>query len=211
MPTQTFCTDVDLIQWEPNVLREAAFASQTLLAGNAELAGTTLTISEGSLEDAGIAANHVIVLGGDVNGCFPIISVDSATSLTLSVLYDDMDTIVPPVARAPSAVEGSVPFAIRTFWPQRAIVSEILQQAAGAGTILDPQTLRRPCVLGTLQLIYSALAAAAPDEAHFGVRAEIYERFYRRAMRSAVVQMDLNGDGQADVRRLLSIVQFNRV
>ena len=27
----TYCTDVDLIQWEPNLLKDAAFASQTLL------------------------------------------------------------------------------------------------------------------------------------------------------------------------------------
>ena len=33
----TYCTDVDLITWEPNVLKDAAFASQTLIAGTADL------------------------------------------------------------------------------------------------------------------------------------------------------------------------------
>ena len=27
----TFCTDIDLLHWEPNILRDAAFASQTLI------------------------------------------------------------------------------------------------------------------------------------------------------------------------------------
>src|SRR2546430_2194433 len=155
MSNSTFCTDVDLLQWEPNVLREATFASQTLLSGTGELSGTTFTIVAGSLEDAVITADHVIVLGGDVNGCFPIVSVDSSTALTLTVLYDDFDSADSPVPRAPSPVSGSIPFAIRTFWPQRAIVSEILRQAAGTGTIVNGKSLRRPCVLGTLQMIYS--------------------------------------------------------
>ena len=35
----TFCTDTDLLPWEPNLLREASFASQTLLTGTGDLAG----------------------------------------------------------------------------------------------------------------------------------------------------------------------------
>src|SRR5437762_851408 len=113
----TYCTDVDLIQWEPNLLKDAAFASQTLIAGTANLAGSTLTI---------------------------------------------------------------------------------------------PQSLTRACAMGTLQMIYSALAAVSGAPAEYKVRAELYEKLYGRAMRSARVELDLNGDGIADCRRDLSVLQLTR-
>jgi hypothetical protein len=219
MPTPTYCTDLDLLHWEPNILRDAAFVSQTLISGTGDLAGTDFTIAAGSFSDAKVATDQVIVIGGDVNGCFPITAVKTTTSLSISVLYDELidgETRTP--ARAGSAT--AVPFAVRTFWPQRLVVSELLAQAAGAGqsrngeapaAILDAVSLRRACVLGTLQMIYSALAAAAEeDEPHFGIRAELYERLYRRAMRSARVAMDLDGDGKADVVRALNVLDLRR-
>ena len=206
-----FCTDADLLPWEPNIFRDAPFASQTLLAGTGTLSGTDFTIASGSFEDAGISANHVIVLGGDADGCFPIVSVDAEQSLTVTVVNEG------PEARAPNA-SGSLPFIVRTFWPQRMIVSELIAQAAGVGTtsenasatILNPEALSRACALGTIQLIYSALAAAAED-ARAANRAALYERLYRRALRSATVSIDLNGDGRADVHRMLSVVNFQRI
>ena len=35
-----FCNDIDLLHWEPNIFRDAAFASQTLMSGSGSLAGT---------------------------------------------------------------------------------------------------------------------------------------------------------------------------
>src|SRR5438105_8000261 len=89
-PMTPFCTDIDLIHWEPNICRDAAFASQTLMSGTANLSGTTLTISTGSFVTSHIEPNQVVVLSGSIAGCFPILSVNSATSLTISVLYDDL-------------------------------------------------------------------------------------------------------------------------
>ena len=220
MPSLTYCSDVDLLHWEPNVLREAAFASQTLLAGTGALAGTTFTIPAGSFADANVSAEHVIVLGGEVNGCFPIVEVTSGTQLTLSVLYDDLSD---PAEADPSPVGtvASVPFTIRTFWPQRLIATEMLQQAAGAGAarpgetpaaIVNPgSSVRRTCTLGTLQMIYSALAAAVGDDSeHYRVRADLYERLYRRAIRNTKVEIDLDGDGQADTARALNVLSLRR-
>src|SRR5436309_1587283 len=84
------CTDVDLLHWEPNICKNAAFASQTLIGGTGNLAGSTFTLSAGSLTASNVEAGEVIVLSGLVAGCFPIFSVDSATQLTLSVLYDGL-------------------------------------------------------------------------------------------------------------------------
>lgn len=212
----TFCTDIDLLHWEPNVLRDAQLASQTLLAGTGDLAGTAFTITAGSLEDAHVDADQVIVLAGSISGCFPIVKIDSPTQLTLSVLYDGLFPGDPEseAEASPVSTVSDVPFTVRTFWAQRSIVSEFLLQAGSVSdpaTILNPGALRRPCALGTLQMIYSALAAAAEDATDLTVRADLYERLYRRALRATRLEIDTNGDGDVDHVRELSILEFRRV
>jgi hypothetical protein len=212
----TFATDVDLLHWEPNLLREAGFASQTLLSGTADLEGTTITLTGGSsLLDSKVQPDHVLYLGGPVDGSFPIVRVDSATELTLSVMYDALFPGQGDGEAAPAGSATSVPFAIRTFWPQRRITSELLLQAAGlrpeqAHRILNPGSLKRACTLGTLHMIYSALSAAAPDASDFSVRADLYERLYRRALRSARVEIDLDSDGSAECVRPLNVMSLQR-
>jgi hypothetical protein len=113
----TFANDIDLLHWEPNIFIDAANAAQSVFSGTGDLAGTTFTIASGSLIDARITNEHVIVLSGGVMGSFPIVSIDSATELTLSVLYDELYSeagLSPP----PGEAEGAG-FSIRTFWPQR--------------------------------------------------------------------------------------------
>src|SRR5687768_11476333 len=84
-PMTTFCTDIDLLHWEPSILRDAAFASQTLLAGTGDLAGTMFTLDTpgASFTASHVEADHVIVLNGGTSGCYPIVSVDGATQLTI--------------------------------------------------------------------------------------------------------------------------------
>ena len=215
----TFSTDIDLLHWEPNILMDAAFASQALISGTGNLAGTTFTISSGSFTAAHIAGDMAIVLGGTVVGTFPIVSVDSATQLTISTLYDGLFPSSGDPEASPVASANGLTFVIRTFWPQRRVVSELLLQAAAldptddddAATILNPQSLRRPCTLGTLQMIYSALAAAAEEPENLSVRAQMYERLYRRALRSVTLEIDANGDGEAEIARPLNVLCLQRI
>jgi hypothetical protein len=216
-----FCTDIDLLHWEPNILKDAAFASQTLISGTATLAGTALTIASGSFADAQVrAGEHAVVLSGGLAGTFPIVAVDSPTQLTISPLYDglfpDGGAAVTPV---PVGAGSGLGFVIRTFWPQRRVISELLLQAAGLeptgsenapGALVEPTVFCRPCALGTLNLIYGALSAAADAPAEFKVRATIYERLYRRALRSTRVQLDLDGDGESDLTRELNVQDLVR-
>jgi hypothetical protein len=212
----TFATDIDLLRWEPTLFDDAAWASQTLLAGTGTLAGTTFTIDAGSLIEARAAAGHVLRLAG---GSYPIVAIGSATTLTVSVLYDALfDEGGTPVA--PPA-GSDLEFSIRTFSPQLRVVSDVLRQAAGIvpGTsdeermdILNPAALRRPCALGALQMIYSALAAAGGEEAaYLAIRADLYERLYQRALRAAQVEIDTDNDGRANIRRPLSVLALQRV
>ncbi|MGB7159663.1 MAG: hypothetical protein WBD40_16470 [Tepidisphaeraceae bacterium] len=215
----TFCTDTDLLHWEPNLLREASFASQTLLTGTGDLAGTTFTIDAGSLASSHVTPTQVIVLTGGTSGCYPIVSVDSATQLTISTLYDNLFPVGGSGVASPVGSAVDLAFAIRTFWPQRRVVSDLLLAAAGLDptradideVVFNPESLRKPAALGTLHMIYSALAAAAAEPAALATRADMYERIYRRALRNSVVQLDLNGDGEADVVRPLNVLQLQRV
>jgi len=217
-----YCNDTDLLHWEPNIFRDAAFASQLLLAGTGDLAGTAFTLDAGvtSLSAAHVAAGNVIVINGAINGSYPIISVNSATELTLSVMYDGLFPEDGSAAIAsPAGTANDQPFVIRTFAAQRKVVTDLLNRAAGVGpevpgredaVLLNPQSLRRACVLGTLQLIYSALAAVADEPANLALRAELYERLYRRALRHARVELDLDGDGREDTVRELGVLVMRR-
>ena len=74
----------------------------------------------------------------------------------------------------------------------------------------NPAALRRVCALGTLQMIYSALAAASTSPANLMNRAELYEQMYKRALRNASVGVDLDGDGAPDVVRPLNLLEMQR-
>jgi hypothetical protein len=215
----TFCNDIDLLHWEPNILRDAAFASQTLISGTGNLAGSTFTIAAGSFLTAHVAQDQVIVLTGATAGSYPIVSVDSATQLTLSVLYDGLFPTSGDPTPSPPGTANGLTYAIRTFWPQRRIVSELLLQAAGIDPsdpeaeqkIMNPDALQRACTLGTLHMIHSALAAAAENPDNLNTRAKLYEGLYRRAIRLATVKLDLNLDGRLDALRRLNVMDLERV
>jgi hypothetical protein len=216
-----FCRDVDLLYWEPDVLREAAFGSQTLMAGTGNLAGPGFTpTTGGAFTNQHVVAGNVITFSGAAVGTYAITLVDGPFTLYLSAIYDELfpTTGTPPTPVASQTANG-VAYVIRTFWAQRRVVSDLLMQAVGivpgtaeaaTAAVLNPEALRRPCVLGTLQMIYSAVAAAASEPARYAVRAELYERLYRRALLAAQVDLDLDGDGRVDVRRSPGLVRMVR-
>jgi hypothetical protein len=163
-------------------------------------------------------ADEVIVLSGALAGSFPIVSVNSATELTLSVLYDGLFPDAGSGVASPVGTAADLTFAVRTFWPQRRVVSDLISRAAGIepqddspAVILNAQSLRRPCALGTLQMIYNALAAASSTPEPLSMRADLYERLYRRALSRARVEIDTNGDGRADIARTLNVLELARV
>ena len=217
----TYSDDIDLLSYEPHVFRDAAWASQALFTGTGDLAGTTLTlVGGGTLASTPVEPRNVVVLAGTgVNGTYPIVTRASNTQLTISTLYDDL---LPPGSAAgasPVATAAGLTVAVRTFSPQASIVSGLLTQACGivAGTgdeqtvtIVNPTALRMPCALGTLAMIYGTLAAAAGADANLRARADLYDRAYRRAMRSVVAHLDIDGDGVPDVVRRLNVLELAR-
>ena len=107
------------------------------------------------------------------------------------------------VSQTPGDARGGAP----TFGAQRRVVSDLLARLARPGARADD--LRRAAALGTLHLIYAALAAAsAPGaEADATVRRELYERLYRRALR-AVVAAFAGDDDDAPPRGRPRLFEF---
>ncbi|MFT3785270.1 MAG: hypothetical protein QM770_03775 [Tepidisphaeraceae bacterium] len=219
-----YCNDSDLLAWEPNLAAEASFAAQTLLQQDVTLDGSTLILSgDGpSFDDSRVRAGHIAVLGGSMPGCFPIIALTTASRAVISRSHELLPAAgaaTPENAASFAVAVGTgtgIPLAVRTFAPQRMVVSEVLRRLAGVDetrgeTLLNTASLKRPAVLGTLQMIYNALAAAGGDgAAELIVRAELYERLYRRSLRNVVVEIDTDGDGRANVQRLLRTARLVR-
>jgi hypothetical protein len=216
-----FCKDLDLLYWEPGVLKDATFASQVLTGGTGDLSGNLFTLTTGpTFTGQNVEAGQVMVLSGSIAGCYPIAQVLSTIQVRITPLYAELfpDEGSPPAPLTVGTATG-LTYAVRSFWAQRKVVSDLLSQALGivpgtedeeAVTILNPEALKTACVLGTLQMIYSGIAAAAADPAKFATRADLYERLYRRALRQAKVDLDTDGDGRANVRRTLGVVNLAR-
>lgn len=215
----TYCTDEDLLHYEPDLFKLAPFASQQLMNGSGDLAATAFTIAAGSFTTNHVETGHILTLAGTIDGSFPILSVDSAAQLTISVvhaaLYPDSGS---GIASGAGAAAG-VPFTIRTFFAQRRIAADVLKNACGLDvpadtdplpTVTNPAALRRAAVLLTLQLIYTALAAGAAEPDPLLVRAEMYGRQARRAIQRTRVDIDSDGDGIADLSRHLAVGRFTR-
>ena len=197
-----YCNDVDLMNWEPNIFKGASAVAQTLISGTGDLAGTSFTISSGSLAASQVSARCAAFLEGAINSTLAIVSVDSDTQMTVSVLWGDLSQ---PVE---SKTGSGIPYSVRTFSAQSKLISDIFAGMID-GTITNAEVLRRPTALGTLMLIYRALGATTSN-AGWLARADLYERLYQRALRSVKLEIDTNGDGIADVTRDLQFAQFVR-
>lgn len=168
-----YCTDADLLKWEPRLAAEAADAAQTLFNGLAEFDRATL-----ALAPLDPACTHASAVGA-------IAVLDDGECFTIAW------SCRPDAMRAPRDLR----LAVRTFAAQRRIVSDLLARIAKPAAAADD--LRRAAVLGTLHAIYATLAAAAAPgrEADTVVRRELYERLYRRALTRVVAAFVLDEEG----------------
>lgn len=210
----SFATDRDLVVLEPNLFRDIAWSGQRRLsATDAATVGNTLTSASSDFQAAGVTAGHIATLDSTT---IEIISRDSSTQLTVSMLRDDPAD--PPLA--PPAVTAAA-LDITTFGPQIAHVHDQLLRALGIeptdpaaspgpSDITNPAAIARLEALGALHLIFAAAAALATDQDRLWIKAQLHrDRFI--ALRNRLrVGVDLDGDGQPDAIRQLNTIQFLR-
>ena len=215
----TFCQDRDLLSAEPRVFLDGGFRSQQLVSGaDGALAGTTFTSASSNFQAAGVQAGMVLTTytaSAAEGNALEVISVDSATSLTVSVLRADSDD-----AAIPPSPGTNLNFRLRTYLPQilgtSATLSEKLRQTPEVSGIAsadfaDSAQLRRATCYGTLSSIYVARAEnASPSDANW-VKAEHYRNRFRAAQSQLRLTVDADGDGTAEQTRALGNVTLRRV
>jgi hypothetical protein len=113
----SFSNDVDILRYEPSLFGDLHFASQVLTSGTGgEIVGTVFSAAGADFNAAKVTAGMVVYLqsaDGTVDGAYEIVSVDSATQLTVSVLRADGQTEAVALQDA-----SDVGYRICTYQPQ---------------------------------------------------------------------------------------------
>lgn len=203
-----FSDDRDLLMYEGVLFSDLYFPWQVLCQGvGGVLSGTTFTVSDGDFIVSGVQAGGVIYLrntDGDLDGSYEIVSVDSVTDLTVSVIRGDSSSSVSMPGGA-----SLVSYRVSTFAPQtRQVFLELTQYfgiAPGDGVseidaddIVDTEGLRIASVYAVIAGIYATLASRAESDEGFWAKSLHYQRFFEKAREKCKVSFDINGDGNGD-------------
>ena len=152
---------------------------------------------------------------GALDGAYEIVSVGSATQLTVSVIRSDSsDEAVSPAAAT------DVSYRVSTFGPQAAEVGFQLTEYFGiqpgdaasdlaVEDILDVSVLQRASVFAVISGVYATLASKAEDE-NFWKKSLHYQRLFEKARERCRLSIDVGSDGVADVTKLGASVRLVR-
>jgi len=214
-----FSNDVDVLRYEPVLFGELHLPSQVQASGTgATLSGSILTANEADFLAAGIAAGGVIYLrssDGALDGAYEIVSVDSATQLTASVVRaDPADPAIAPPAG------DEISYRISTLAPQAADAAFELTQHFGirpgdptseiaAENIVNTEGLRRTSALAVIASVYRMWANHTQDEC-LRRKSLLYTQLFEKARQRCHASADLGSDGIADVDRVGGVVRLVR-
>jgi len=214
-----FSNDADILKYEPILFGELHLPGQVLAAGTGgTLSGTTFTASGGDFVSASVLCGGVVYLQsaeGVLEGAYEIVSVDSATQLTISVVRADSNDapIAPPAA-------NDISYRISTFGPQASEVGFQLTEYFGIGPgnpasdydaddVLDASVLKRASVFAVIASVYAMLASKAEDE-NFWKKSLHYQRLFEKARERCRLSIDVGSDGLADVTKVGASVRLVR-
>jgi hypothetical protein len=214
-----FSNDVDILKYEPVLFGELHLPGQVLAGGTgASLSGTALTATGANFVGAGVEAGGVAYLkstGGSLDGAYEIVSVDSATQLTVSVVRSDAadPAIAPPAG-------SDISYRVSTFGPQIAEAAFQLTEYFGirpgnptsemvVEDIVDTEGLRRASVLAVISSAYAMWASRAEGEC-FWRKSLFYRQLFEKARQRCRVSVDLGSDGVADVIRVGGAIRLAR-
>jgi len=214
-----FSNDVDILKYEPVLFGELHLPGQVLTSGTGgTLSGTAFSAGDANFIDASAAAGGVIYLqsaDGALDGAYEIVSVDSATHLTVSVLRAEPDDepIVPPACT-------DISYRISTFRPQASEAAFPLTEYFGikpgnpasiyeAKDIVDTDALKRASVFAVVSSVYTMLASKVEDE-NFWKKSLHYQQLFERARERCRLSIDASGDGLADITKVGASVRLAR-
>lgn len=205
----SFSSDIDILKYEPSLFEDLYFASQVLISGTGgQIEGTNFSVAAIDFNNAKISAGMAIYLrslDNLVDGVFEVVSVNSATQLTISVLRADsqQETIGLPDAQ-------DVSFRVCTYQPQSSEMFLQLAQHFGlrpgisdgsysVDDIQDVSVLRQVSVYGVLSIIFATLAGRAADnQENFWKKSKYYSQLFEKALQRCRITIDIGKDGAAD-------------
>lgn len=212
------CKDRDLLAIEPDIFTGGGFDSQQMSAGtDGVISGTAFTSASADFTAANVQAGMVLCIYSTVPAearSYEVISVDSATTLTVSILRADQDAD----ATAPPA-GTNLKYYINTFAPQisasQATLHEKLRQISeaegiAAAEFADSSQLRKAVSLAALAAVFTARASNATDADANWVKAEFYRRGHVAAVSALRLARDIDGDGFAEQTRTLGNIALRR-
>jgi len=214
-----FSNDVDILKHEPVLFGELHLPSQVRTSGTgATLSGTTLTADGADFVAAQIEAGGVIYLKsaeGSVDGAYEIVSVDSATDLTVSVVR--ADAADPAMAPPPGS---DISYRVTTYKPQARNAALQLTEyfgirpgdpasEIGVEDLLDTEGLRRASVLAVISAVYGTWSSQPGTEC-FQNKSLSYQQLFEKARQRCHLTVDLGPDGVADVTRAGGAIRLVR-
>ncbi|MEJ2704622.1 MAG: hypothetical protein P8Z79_19480, partial [Sedimentisphaerales bacterium] len=200
----SFSNDADILKYEPVLFGDLHLPWQVLWAGTGgTLSGTTFTAEHADFFGARVAAGGVIYLrsaDGSLDGAYEIVTVDSATQLSLSVIRADA---ADAAAAPPPATDIS--YRISTFGPQANEVGFQLTEYFGiqpgnptsdvnVGDVLDTSVLRLASVFAVISIVYAMLAGKAKDE-NYWRKSLYYQKLFAKARERCRLSIDAGDDG----------------
>jgi hypothetical protein len=204
-----FSNDVDLLKFEPGLFSGSYFPGQVLCKGaNGVLSGTTFTASGENFTGKGVAAGGVIFLqslDGMINAAYEIVSVNSATQLTISIVRGDSEQAAIPVGNASGLI-----YRIATFAPQavEAMVEittwiGLRPGAAEAGygveDIFDIKPLHLLSAYRVLVMIFATLCGTEEGtDKTYTQKRDYYLSLYNSTLQRIRIALDTNHDGTAE-------------
>ena len=203
--------DADILKYEPILFGELHLSWQVLTEGTGgALSGTTFTAVDASFVSSQVAAGGVVYLESEdslLDGVYEIVSVDSETQLSVSVIRTDSqnEAIAPPASE-------NISYRISTLAMQANEIGFQLTEyfgirpgnpasEYGVEDILDITVLRQASVFGVIASVYAMLACKMKDD-NFWSRSLYYRKLYNQAKARARLSIDAGSDGVVDITQI---------
>jgi len=194
---KSFSNDADILRHETILFGDLHLRVQVLASGAGGIvSGTSFIVPGASFVSAGVESGHVIFLqrAGTIDGFYEVVSVDSQTQLTVSVLRSDRNE---PAKAPPEATEVS--YRVCSYSPQAhdvflRLCAHFGITAAQAATIPDTTTLRRASVYLTLATVFASIASREGFEQEYLDKSDRYTEMFLQAVEACEFAANIDGN-----------------
>ncbi len=206
---KTFSNDTDILRYEPALFGPLAPPHQVIAKGTAAaILDGVFTDDQADFIAADVTTGGVLYLrsqDGKLEGAFEIVSVNSPTQLTVSIVRADGDT--QPIAPADA---DQLTWHIATFRPQAVETSLLIAEfyklapaypdnSLSIEDITDSEPLRLASTCMVIAIAYAMLADSGKDDK--AVEKSLhYKKQFTRHIERCTAGFDTDGDGAPEAR-----------